>query len=84
VLCSSRTGTRASGWFMFSSARGGELDRNSARHCPARTACFGYSPRGFAMPRLHSKANKNHVLAIIRRIKIFVLNEPLAPQAMLR
>jgi hypothetical protein len=43
-----------------------------------------YSPRGYRYPLLLSKANKNHVLAIIRRIKIFVLNEPLAPQAMLR
>jgi hypothetical protein len=30
---------------------------------------------------LLSNANNNHVLAIIRRIKDFVLNEPLATQA---
>jgi hypothetical protein len=40
-----------------------------------RRASF-YSPRGYRYALLLSKANKNHVLAIIRRIKIFVLNEP--------
>ena len=65
-----------------SSARGGVLDRNSARHCQARTACF-VSPSARVWPYrlLLSNANNNHVLAIIRRIKIFVLNEPLAAQA---
>ena len=36
---------------------------------------------GDRYPLLLSNANNNHVLAIIRRIKIFVLNEPLAAQA---
>jgi hypothetical protein len=48
----------------------------------ARTACF-VSPSARAWPYrlLLSNANNNQVLAIIRRIKIFVLNEPLAAQA---
>jgi hypothetical protein len=41
-----------------------------------------YSPRGYRYALLLSNANKNYVLAIIRRIEIFVLNEPLAAQAM--
>ena len=36
---------RASGLLHVSSARGGVLDRNSARHCPARTACFVFTLR---------------------------------------
>jgi hypothetical protein len=45
-----------------------------------RRASF-YPPRGYRYRLLLSNANKNHVLAIIRRIKIFVLNEPLVAQA---
>jgi hypothetical protein len=48
----------------------------------ARTSCF-VSPSARVWPYrlLLSIANNIQVLAIIRRIKIFVLNEPLAAQA---
>ena len=36
---------------------------------------------GDRYPLLLSNANKHQVLVVIRRIKIFVLNEPLAVQA---
>jgi hypothetical protein len=45
-----------------------------------RRASFG-PPRGYRYRLPLSNANNYHVLAIIRRIKIFVLNEPLAAQA---
>ena len=66
---------------MFSSARGGywtEILLGIVQH--ERRASF-YSPRGYRYALRLSKANKNQVLAIIREIKIFVLNEPLAAQA---
>jgi hypothetical protein len=66
---------------MFSSARGGygtEIRLGIVQH--ERRASV-YSPCGYRYALRLSKAKKNQVLAIIWRIKIFVLTEPLAAQA---
>ena len=63
--------------FCLLGARGGGIGQKfgSALSSTNGRASF-YSPRGYRYALLLSKANKNQVLAIIRRIKIFVLNEP--------
>jgi hypothetical protein len=63
---------------MFRPARGGywiEILLGIVKH--QRRASFSH-PRGYGDRLPLSNANNNHVLAIIRRISIFVLNEPLA------
>jgi hypothetical protein len=77
-----RTEARASGCFMFSSARGGGIGQKFGSALSSTNGVLRLTLRaGYPYALLLSKANKNQVLAIIRRIKIFVLNEPLAAQA---